>query len=217
MWTIPREAKLGRYTVYLVSGSNEEYSGEFRVEEFKIPIMKGNIKPPAYPLVNVSEVDIDLMVEYLAGGGANNLPIKLRTQIQPKIIEFDDYEDIVFSNGMVKEGITKREQVDEYVDSDEGEGDDEGQSLIDGKKKGIKTLELTLGNGGSIRTKIVDIPKEHSPQDILAELEFKDPNGETQTISKRIAVWPSAVLVGIDADFFSSKKEMMRFKLHAVD
>jgi len=217
MWTIPREAKLGRYTVYLVSGSHEEYSGEFRVEEFKIPIMKGNIKPPAYPLVNVSEVDIDLMVEYLAGGGANNLPIKLRTQIQPKMIEFDDYEDIVFSNGMVKEGITKREQIYEDVDSDEGEGDDEGQSLIDRKKKGIKTLELTLGNGGSIRTKIVDIPKEHSPQDILAELEFKDPNGETQTISKRITVWPSAVLVGIDADFFSSKKEMMRFKLHAVD
>jgi len=217
VWTIPKEAKLGRYTVSLVSGSSEDYSGEFRVEEFRVPLMKGNIKPPVYPLVNIGELDIDLMVEYLSGGGANNLPVKLRTQIQPKTLDFDDYEDVVFSNGIVKEGITKREQTFEDIDFDEGQEDEEVQLPKDRQKKGIKTIELTLGNGGSIRTKIVDIPKGQSPQDILAELEFKDPNGETQTISKRITVWPSSVLVGIDADSVLSAKEKIRFKLLAVD
>ena len=43
-------------------------SGEFRVEEFRVPLMKGTIQPPKEPQVNVSKVDLKLGIHYLAGG-----------------------------------------------------------------------------------------------------------------------------------------------------
>ena len=43
-------------------------SGEFRVEEYRVPLMKGVINPPAKPLVAASEATVDLAVSYLAGG-----------------------------------------------------------------------------------------------------------------------------------------------------
>ena len=40
--------------------------------------------------------NVNLLVAYLSGGGAGNAAVKLRSQIQPKHISFEDYEDFVF-------------------------------------------------------------------------------------------------------------------------
>ncbi len=56
-------------------------SGGFRVEEFRVPLLKGMIQPPTEPLVNAKEVTLDLNVQYLAGGGAGLLPVKLRSEV----------------------------------------------------------------------------------------------------------------------------------------
>lgn len=225
-WKIPPDAKLGTYEVVLLKNGtgktesrtaiggyeegDEEYynpdgwtSGSFRVEEFRVPLMKGIIQPPKEPLVNVSSVDVDLLVKYLSGGGAGNAPVKLRSQIQPRYVSFADYEDFTFANGEVKEGISRSS----YEEEPEREA----------QKPRVQSLDLVLDKAGALRAKITDIPKVSAPQDILAELEFKDPNGEIQTVSTRIPIWPSKLLVGIKPDSWAASKDSFRFQVVVLD
>ena len=62
-------------------------SGEFRVEEFRVPLMRAILQPPAEPQVGVSELPVELGVQYLAGGGASNLPATLR-RFDPSVSPF---------------------------------------------------------------------------------------------------------------------------------
>jgi uncharacterized protein YfaS (alpha-2-macroglobulin family) len=79
-WAIPKEAKLGNYGVILRERSDKKEekkirerglrawtSGTFRVEEFRVPLLKGVIQPPTEPQINAKEVMLDLNVQYLAG------------------------------------------------------------------------------------------------------------------------------------------------------
>ena len=103
-WNIPKEAKLGSYEVILTKASDQKKgavpgdaaegqerqpswtSGRFRVEEFRIPLTKGTIQPPADPLVKPQEIPFDLSVQYLAGGGAAFLPVKFRHEIKADLL-----------------------------------------------------------------------------------------------------------------------------------
>ena len=217
-WKIPQDAKLGEYEVILLKKATEksksqttEYfypdgwtSGNFRVEEFRIPLMKAVVQLPKEPLINASDVDVDLLVTYLSGGGASNASVKLRSQLQPKYIQFDDYEDFIFVNGEVQEGITRRS---DYEDTEE-------QQKIKKEQPKIQTHELTLDKAGSSRTKISNLPAISTPKDLLTELEFKDPNGEIQTVSQKIPLYHSKLLVGIKPDSWAVSKEA--FKFHTV-
>jgi hypothetical protein len=161
-WSIPKDAKLGNYDVLFVEKrqskkikrltyvdrEGEEHfedqnyetarkwnSGNFRVEEFRIPLTKGTVQPPATPLVKAKEVTLDLNVQYLAGGAASLLPVKLRYEIGPKFVPSPEgFEDFVFGNGPVKEGVVRR---GEAVESEEeGEGEDGGAEARRGTKEG---------------------------------------------------------------------------------
>lgn len=227
-WKIPPDAKLGTYDVVLIKkktgktksrtavggyeeGDEEFYnpdgwtSGSFRVEEFRVPLMKGIIQPPKEPLVNASSVDVDLLVKYLSGGGAGNAPVKLRSQVQPKYVHFEGYEDFAFANGEVKEGISRSS----YEDEEEPEQE--------AQKPKIQSRNLVLDKAGALRGRITDIPRVSSPQDILTELEFKDPNGEVQTVSTRIPLWPSKLLVGIKPDSWAASKDSFKFQVDVLD
>ncbi|MBI4684258.1 MAG: alpha-2-macroglobulin [Nitrospirae bacterium] len=225
-WKIPKDAKLGRYEIALLNKEakktksqtatarpeveDEDHfgrygitSGYFRVEEFRVPLMKAIIQPPKESLVNASEVDIDLLVAYLSGGGASNTPVKLRSQIQPKYVRFDDYEDFIFANGEIKEEVIRRSGY-EYIDE---------ERIRDAHPK-IQTSELRLDKAGGLRTKLTSLPKVSVPSDILTELEFMDSNGEVQTVSQRIPLWHSKLLVGIKPDSWALSKDL--FKFHTV-
>ena len=103
-WAIPKGAKLGHYQVVLLRQAAEQgaeeldldqerISGEFRVEEFRVPLLRGFMQPPSEPQIGVSELPVELGVQYLAGGGASHLPVTLRAQIRPKSVSFPaDYE-----------------------------------------------------------------------------------------------------------------------------
>ncbi len=218
-WKIPEDANLGQYEVTLVNklqkksryrryGDGDRWvSGNFRVEEFRVPLMKGIIQPPKEPAVNVPELDVDIMVSYLSGGGAGNADIKLRSVVQPKYVRFDNYDDFSFANGTVKEGI-ERNSGSRYS------GDEEGSEA---KKPKVLTSAATLDPSGALRTKIGPLPKADSPQEVAAELEFRDPNGEVQTVSSRIPLWNSRVLAGIKPDSWAASKESFKFHLLALD
>ncbi len=224
-WSIPKEAKLGNYQVILLikadpkqTGKNplneikEWTSGEFRVEEFRVPLLKGTIQPPAIPLINPQEIPLDLNLQYLAGGGASQLPVKLRSEITPKSIpSFEGFDDFVFSNGPVKEGLVRW---GEYP----GEGEEEGQSAAKERKEiKLPDIDLILDGSGSSRTILTGLPSIEMPKEILSELEFRDPNGEVQTIAARIPLWPAKYLIGIRPESWAASKDTFKFYAAVVD
>ncbi len=228
-WTIPKEARLGFYEVRLLRKAETEQrrrgyrrergewtSGRFRVEEFRVPLLKGIIQPPGEPLVNAKEVTLDLSIQYLAGGGAGLLPIKLRSEVRPKYIPpFEGFDDFTFSNGSVREGLVRRGGPLEFEDFEEGFQEEE---RVTGEKEvKLPTLDLVLDKSGSARTTLSNLPKIESPKEILTEMEFQDPNGEIQTISSRIPLWHSKYLIGIKPDSWAVSKDAFKFHVAVVD
>ena len=66
------------------SGTSTQFtSGSFRVEEFRVPLMRGAIRMPTAPQVAVTSVPIDVSAEYLSGGAAKGLPVTIRSQLNP--------------------------------------------------------------------------------------------------------------------------------------
>jgi len=223
-WSIPREAKLGSYEVVLRQKSDAKgrdpaplreaqawISGRIRVEEFRVPLLRGVIQPPPDPLISAREVALDLNVQYLAGGGASHLPVKLRGEVRPKVIPpFAGFDHFLFSNGPVKEGVIRRGE-----DLEEG---GEGEEPVD-ERRGVKlpSLDLVLDRSGSARTTLANLPKVDFPKEIFAELEFKDPNGDVQTISSKIPLWGSKYLIGIKPDSWAASKDALKFQVAVVD
>lgn len=233
--SVPKGAELGYYDVYLAKqaagkppkksiGTHEEgdeefynvdgwQSGVFRVEEFRVPLMKGVVEPPKEPAVNASAVDLDLFVSHLAGGGAGGAKVVLRTQVKPRSVNFDDYEEYVFANGKVETGVVKEESPDHSYDDESDELHHEAQP----KQPAYRSRELILDKTGGLRTRIDELPAITAPHTLLAELEFRDPNGEIQTVTGRVPLWSSGLLVGLQPDSWSSAPDALKFKTVVVD
>jgi alpha-2-macroglobulin len=206
-WTIPKEATLGSYEVRLSrkpkAGQNWGYfsSGAFRVENYRIPQMRAILRPPAENLVAPASIPVDVTINYLSGGGAANLPVKFRYLLEPRFVSApDDFEGFTFSNGRVHEGLVR--------------GEDEEERRI---KYPVQSTDLTLDKSGSARTTISSLPKIETPMGILAELDFKDPNGEVQTASSNIPLWTSALMVGIKPDGWTLSRQTVKSQIAVVD
>jgi uncharacterized protein YfaS (alpha-2-macroglobulin family) len=240
-FAIPREAKLGVYDVYLLDEdlSREEartdgkkmgggdvrfwrlkrrMSGSFRVEEFRVPLMKAGIRPVGGPLVRPKAATLDLSVAYLSGGGAGNASVKLRTAVVPGSVSFPEFEGFLFANGPIREGVIRGGET--FQDDGEGEdsGDAEALSREGGSRKSpVRTRDLILDPAGSLRATVDALPVVSVPSDLQAELEFADPNGEVQTVSARVPLYPARRLPGILPDGWAASKEDFRFKVAVAD
>ncbi len=223
IWKIPKEAKLGTYGVKFIRKDEkatqrwEWDSGGFRVEEFRVPLLKGMIQPPTDPLINAKEVTLNLSVQYLAGGGAGLLPIRLRSEVRPKSIPpIEGFDQFVFGNGPVKEGLIRRGEPLEYVEEEEGEGERES-TPVEPKEVKLPVIDVALDRFGSARTAISPLPKVEIPKELLTEMEFMDPNGEIQTVSSKIPLWHSRYLIGIKPDSWALSKEAFKFHVAVLD
>jgi uncharacterized protein YfaS (alpha-2-macroglobulin family) len=221
-WQIPKEAKLGTYEAVMLGEQGKGRfkkqwaSGRFRVEEFRVPLMKGIVRLPADPQVAVSEFPADLIVQYLAGGGARELPVTLRAQIRPKAMPaFEEFEDFTFANGPVKEGILRR-QANWWEEEAEGE-EESAPPPREGKPAIHQREELVLDATGSARTTIARLPRLSTPQDVLVEMEFRDPNGESRTVSSTTPLWPAHRLIGIRPDSWVASKDNLKAWVGVVD
>jgi uncharacterized protein YfaS (alpha-2-macroglobulin family) len=98
-FTIPPGAKLGLYQVQLQGDRGQSFdTGEFRVEEFRLPVLEGRVEPSArQPLVNVKELPADVQVNYVSGGPAVNLPVRVSALMCPHGVAFADYEAFSFA------------------------------------------------------------------------------------------------------------------------
>jgi uncharacterized protein YfaS (alpha-2-macroglobulin family) len=209
-WTIPKGARLGQYSVTMpLKGDpgtypNDIQTADFRVEEFRLPLMKAAIRVPAPIRPGTTSIPLDLSAEYLSGGAASGLTVTLRSQVQPNAtVTFPDFEDFTFANGEVKEGTVTSEQWD--------------QGFATATPPGVhQRKELTLDAAGGARTEITDIARSPTPVDVRAEMEYRDPNGETQTVSNSVTIWPAKYLVGIRADDWVSSPGRVRFRVAVV-
>ncbi|MBF0487491.1 MAG: alpha-2-macroglobulin [Nitrospirae bacterium] len=214
-WAIPEQAANGRYEVYLIKKAKPYdrriLSGQFNVEDFRVVMMKAAVQGPTSPLIRPKEAGLDITVSYLSGGGAANLPVKLRAELQPKEISMSAAEGYTFSGKAVHEGIETIANQSDSIEA-EDEGDDEAATTNDKHVK-LQTIELNLDKNGTAKASLKDIPEISVPHDIRAELEFLDPNGEVQTVSSNIPVYPSSLLVGIDPSDWAASKDSLRYKV----
>jgi uncharacterized protein YfaS (alpha-2-macroglobulin family) len=73
------------------------HSGQFRVEEFRLPVLEGaSTRPRKKPLVNVKAVPTDVQINYVSGGGAVNLPVRVSALVRAKSLSYSDYEEFSF-------------------------------------------------------------------------------------------------------------------------
>ncbi len=209
-WQIPANAKQGTYDLTI----DNFPAGSFRVEAFRVPTMKAILQGPTTPVIQAGSVDLDLQLNYLAGGTASDAPVKLRTVLQDKVISFPDYGDINFSNGNVKEGLQK-DAAD--VDDDAVDYDQAGDTTDVTDKSTLATRTLNLDHNGAARVSIDKLPQLQQPKQLLAEMEYADANGETSTISTHIPLWTSNYLIGVKPDAWTTSKDDFKFQVVVLD
>ena len=203
-WRIPAEAKLGHYAVSI----DGQESAEFKVEQFRLPSMRGSVLGPALPLVAPREVPLDLHVAYLSGGGASGLPVKVRTLIEPQPVQFPGYSDYVFGGRPVAEGITTLGQGPADFDFDPDEADAQTARTA--------TVPLTLDGSGSTRFVLSHLPAFREPSRLTAELEYADADGELMTAAAYVTLLPASISLGIRPESWIGSPDQLRFRVVAL-
>ena len=206
-FAIPPGAKLGVYQVEL-RGANQQPSfttGEFRVEEFRLPVLEGRVTPvDKKTLVNARKVPVDVQVNYVAGGAAVGLPVRVSALVRGKYLDYSDYSDFSFAppRGQRASGTP-----------DEEERDNAGADT----RVVADKLALTLDKNGAGRLTIDALPDSRQPRDLLLEATYADPNGEVQTLRSSHTLWPAAVVAGIKTEGWVSSRQTVKFQALALD
>ncbi|TGK22652.1 alpha-2-macroglobulin family protein [Leptospira kmetyi] len=200
---IPKEASLGVYRISLSDFPGKDrsqvYAGEFRVEEFRVPLMKADFQTSGSN-VSPSKIGLTGSVRYLSGGGAGKIPVLLRTRVtNGGGVYFPDYSDFSFSNGKVNQ-----------------KSDDNEESSNTNAVEFTKT-PLTLDSKGFFETTVKSIPESDTTQVLETELEYRDPNGEIQSAYRSFPIYPSAYHIGIAPEGWAAVQDAVKFKVAVLD
>ena len=207
-FAIPPAAKLGIYQVYLKGSDKDDdshaSSGQFRVEEFRLPVLEGRVTPAEKKaLINVKTVPTDVQINYVAGGGAVNLPVRVSALVRGKYLNYSDYDDFSFSPPRGKQ-------------AGNAQGEEEATASQDQRVIADK-LPLTLDKNGADKVTIEGVPTAKQPQELLLEATYADPNGEVQTIRSVNTLWPAGVVAGIKTEGWVSSSQKIKFQALALD
>lgn len=179
-WAVPAAAKLGLYDVALQRGQRRWGGGSFRVEAFRVPLVDARLSAPAGAPVAPKTLAFAAQLNMNAGGPLANTPARLSALLRARSPQFDGYDDWRFD----PPGRERR--------PDDDEANDGARVLAD------RVAAVTDAKGAA-QVVLKDLPALAGPSELLAELSFDDPNGEVQTVSQRVALWPAAVVVGLRA------------------
>ena len=207
-FAIPPAAKLGMYTVELRAQDQDKNrsftSGQFRVEEFRLPVLEGRVTPAEKKaLVNAKTVPTDVQINYVAGGGAVNLPVRVSALVRSKYLSYTDYDDFSFNPPRGKQASNNQGEEEATASQD--------QRVIADK------LPLTLDKNGAGKVTIADVPTARQPQELLLEATYADPNGEVQTMRSVNTLWPAGVVAGIKTEGWVSSSQKIKFQALALD
>ncbi|MEI8325255.1 MAG: MG2 domain-containing protein, partial [Betaproteobacteria bacterium] len=169
-FAIPAGAKLGQYQVQLRGAARERSfeTGTFRVEEFRLPVLEGRVTPTQkQALVNVKSVPVDVQVNYVGGGAAADLPVRVSALVRAKSLNFSDFDAFSFSPPRGKNEAT--------TDDDE-ERDADTRPSRDARVIADK-MALTLDKDGAGKVTLDKVPAARQPLELLLEASYADPNG----------------------------------------
>jgi uncharacterized protein YfaS (alpha-2-macroglobulin family) len=226
VWKIPEDAKLGVYDVSLLRpGRPEVQTGSLRVEEFRLPAMIGRLVPPAGPQVDPREITLDVMVNYGNGGGAANLPLKVSAQTRDidlsTVVPVLRYPGFHFDPPKAPDAGDAATNADgalfdeQYVDEDDA---DRSVSQRDPNSKLVANgLAVTLDKGGAGKVTLTKLPAVAAPKELLVQATYADPNGEVQTLSQTLPLWPSGVVLGVRTDDWVSVHQKLPAQVVALD
>ena len=207
IWTIPAHAKQGTYRVEYQIGDAWSPLGDFRVESYRVPLLRATVHAPATPAIAADTLRFDVQAQYLAGGAAADLPVTLRGLIQPREVRFAAYEDFVFMNGNVAEGIVDQaEPAWGYQPSQRHAN--QAQLL------GVQTTTLDAAGGAQLTLR--DLPLRDAAQMLTTELEYADPNGEILIAATRVPLWPAQIVLGIKPDGWAMSQANLNFDVLAL-
>ena len=207
-WNIPPAARLGTYEVVLErSGVNERQraswvSGSFRVEEFRLPLVDARLSAPAQVPIAPRELPLSVQLTYLSGGAMARSPAQVSAVLQPRFVQFAGFDAYNFEPPSEPPAT--------------GERDDESDASSPSRLVADK-LALTTDAQGAATALLKSLPPITRASALHSELTYADPNGETQTVSRRIDLWPSAVVLGIRSKSWASEQGSVRFSVVALD
>lgn len=164
-------------------------TGEFVVSEYRLPLMKSNIKIQGEPLISPSEVDVDLSAHYLSGGPAKDLKVKLRSILTSSNwpSSFSNVKDYTFFSDPVRPGVSDRER--KRSDNEDF----------------IYVQDYSLNSEGGLLATIKKIPKIVQSKLLSVEMEYSDPSGEIRTASATSTLYPSNNIIGLKSEGWSFK------------
>jgi alpha-2-macroglobulin len=221
-FAVPPAAKLGVYTVRLEYGeatrnapsrrySEEDSSdngfstGQFRVEEIRLPVLEGSVQPAdKNPLIKVSTVTTAVQINYISGGPASNLHVRVSALLRGKYLQYPDFDEYSFT--------PPRKRSDTAVDASY-----QDLSSVRDTRVVADKLALTLDKNGAGKTTIEGLPALKQPHELLMEASYSDPNGEVQTLRSAHTLWPAAVVAGIRTEGWVSASQKIKFQALALN
>ena len=133
----------------------------------------------------------------------------------------EGFEEFTFANGPLIEGLIRRGGGADEDIGDSEESQEPGSAVSPGQARTetgqITGQELKLDQTGGARTTIGTLLPVTRPMDLLTELEFRDPNGEVQTVSARVPLWPARRMVGVKPDSWAASREALKFQVAVID
>lgn len=207
-WKLPAGAKRGLYTVELGTFGR---SATFRVADFRLPVLKAEVSIANAPLIAPETIGVDLRLSFLSGGAAGKEQVMVRHRFASAKIAFSAYPDHLFGDGVNRWSAwyserDAEEAVETSAVSESGEASDAGADQA-----------LTLGPDGSGRATIRLAKAPGQPKTLIADMEYRDPNGETYTAQARTTLWSSAQVIGIRAEEWAAVKDQARAELLVLD
>ena len=200
---VPKDASLGMYEIYLSNKSdlkknptdedafdyNALNTGRFLVSQYRLPLMEATVKIQGEPLIQPKDVNVDLSANYLSGGPAKGLKVKVRAGLDfqtftPDVPGGNDYG---FFSEQVKTGVRNMDRTTTE------------------EEKYVNTQDLTLDANGGLKAIIKGLPAVTHVRDLVVEMEYRDPNGEVKTATSHQLLYPGAIIVGLKSDSWMSE------------
>lgn len=207
---IPKNAKHGVYVVtYPYNNEDESYGRivtQFRVEEFRLPVLKGSIQLSGenQTLISPKEANVLFGLEFLSGGGASLTPVKIRSQVIPGYYSpKEEYSMFSFSPDTIKEGKWK---VSGYEEEE-----------VEETKPKIVSTNAKTDEKGFLKHTFSDLKSIPGYGNFQVEMEYADPTGEIHTISRSFPVSQAEYHLGILPDGWYFTEDKVKLQLLVLD
>jgi uncharacterized protein YfaS (alpha-2-macroglobulin family) len=201
-WKVPESAKLGTYEIALSGGKRGEISsGEIRVADFRLPVFTGSVQGVPARQVAPAKVPLALGLSFLNGGAAKHAEVQVSATLRPRWPSYPHYDGYNFQINFDEDALAAFK-----VDN----GREEETLILD--KQAVQ-----LDKAGAGKLDVVLPAKPKGPSEVHAEMSFADPNGEIQTISGRVELWPAALAIGLKVADWASSSGSNRVEVVVLD